>query len=328
MNHNKNKYNILVIINPISGGGKNTELPAMIAERLDSGLYNVEITETQYAGHATELAKKAIENKCYGVIAVGGDGTVNEVAAALTDTELALGIVPRGSGNGLARHIGIPLNAENSIKVINENNVEAYDYCSVNDLPFFCTCGVGFDAVVSEKFAESKHRGPIAYLKNSIAEYFKYKCENYDIIIDDNHLNEKAFVIACCNASQYGNNAYIAPNASMQDGLLDITIIHPFSPPESPIIGLLLFTKHIDIDTNIQCFRAPSIIIERETEGIMHLDGEPKNMDKRLEIKCHPKGLKIFTPMNPHNWQPVLPPIPIADNFKEFVRSIRKELNI
>lgn len=323
-----NRHTILVVINPISGGGKKTDIPARVMDSIDHNIYNVEIVETEYAGHAYKLAKKAIDSNYYAVVAVGGDGTINEVASALADSDVALGIVPRGSGNGLARHIGIPMGADSAINVINENNIESYDYCMVNDRPFFCTCGVGFDAVVSEKFAESKKRGPITYLKNTVAEFFKYQSESYNITINDRTFTEKAFVIACCNASQYGNNAYIAPNASMQDGLIDITMIHPFSPPETPILGLLLFTKHIDIDTNIQCMRASKVIIEREQEGVMHIDGEPINMGKRLEIMCQPRGLKIFTPNNPHQWQPVIPPISIADNFKDFVKGIRNELNI
>lgn len=322
------KYNILAIINPISGGGKKEDLSSHIMDAVGGDIFNVSIAETMYSGHAYELAKQAIDKNHYAVIAVGGDGTINEVASALVNSDVALGIVPKGSGNGLARHIGIPMNTDNALNVINENIIESYDYCTVNDRPFFCTCGVGFDAVVSEKFAESKKRGPITYLKSTVAEFFKYQSESYKIILNDTSFTEKAFVIACCNASQYGNNAYIAPNASMQDGLLDITMIHPFSAPESPFIGLLLFTKHIDIDTNIKSLRTSKVIIEREHEGVMHIDGEPINMGKRLEIECHPKGLKIFTPKNPHQWQPVIPPISIADSFRDFVNGIRHELNI
>lgn len=317
---------ILAVINPISGYGNKWDIHAVLTDNIDSSRFELEIAVTERAGHASELAQKAIANKYYGVLAVGGDGTVNEIAATLINTDVCLGIIPRGSGNGLARHIGIPIDASNAIAVINEDNPRNFDYCTANDRPFFCTCGVGFDAAVSERFAESKKRGPITYLKNTIAEFFKYHCEEYQISANGNTIKEKAFVIACCNASQYGNNAYIAPNASMHDGLIDVTIIHPFTPIDTPILGFLLFTKHIDIDTNIQCLRASEIIIERDAPGIMHIDGEPVNMDKRIEIKCLRDGLKIFTPQNPEQYRGKRPPI--ENNFREFVAAIRHELNI
>ena len=153
-----------------------------------------------------------------------------------------------GSGNGLARHLNIPMNIEKALSIINLRHIEDLDYCTVNDRPFFCTCGVGFDALVSEKFAQAGRRGPITYLQKALSEYLKYRSEVYVIETADKTITEKAFIIACGNASQYGNNAYIAPKASMNDGLIDVTVILPFTPIDTAIMGLLLFTKHLAVD--------------------------------------------------------------------------------
>ena len=270
------------------------------------------------------MAKAAINQGFYGVIAIGGDGTINETASALINSPVALGIVPCGSGNGLARHLTIPIIPEKAIKVINENHVDDLDYCTVNDTPFFCTCGVGFDAAVSEKFAQAKRRGPISYAKNAILEYLNYRSEEYVIKTPKSESTEHAFVIACGNASQYGNNAFIAPKASMQDGLIDVTVIHPFKPIETPIIGIQLFTKQIDKNTNIHCFRTDELTIFRPKASVMHIDGEPIMMEANLNIKCHKAGIKIFTPAN--SSRSIL--TPIENGFYDFVNAVRTELDI
>ncbi len=322
------KLKLMAIINPISGtdGNKNS-MPEMISRIIDNDRFDVDTRFTQYAGHATELAQEAISKDCHGVLAVGGDGTVNEVASALRDTPVALGIVPCGSGNGLARHLSIPLDPEKAIAIINRNHTEALDYCTVNNRPFFCTCGVGFDALVSEKFAQAGHRGPITYLQKALSEYLKYRSEVYSIETADKVITEKAFIIACGNASQYGNNAFIAPQASMKDGLIDVTVILPFTPIDTAMMGLLLFTKHLDQDTNIHSFRTGELTIHRPEAGMMHIDGEPAMMPADLHIVCHKGGIRIFLPDgNSENHKNLLSPI--ENGFWAFVNAIRNELNI
>ena len=282
---------------------------------------------TQRPGHATDLAKQAIKQGYYGVLAIGGDGTINEVAAALRDSDTALGIIPNGSGNGLARHLNIPIDVKRALEEINNDRIEQFDYCMANQHPFFCTCGVGFDAHVSAKFAESKKRGPMSYLKNTLVEYLRYRSEEYSIETADQVLTERAFVIACGNASQYGNNAFITPNASMQDGLIDVTLIQPFTPLDTAVLGILLFTKHIDQDTNIQSFRTPSLTIHRPKAGVMHIDGEPMMMEADIEVKCIHNGIKIFLPKDGgENKKTFI--TPIEEGFWNFVTTVRSELNI
>lgn len=321
------KRKILAVINPISGTSNKEFMPETIARCIDPDKFDVVVRFTQHASHATLLTEEAIKEGFYGVIAVGGDGTINEVAAALRDSSTALGIIPCGSGNGLARHLGIPMNVEKALEIINLDNIEALDYCTANDRPFFCTCGVGFDAHVSQKFAEARKRGPLSYIQKTLVEYLKYRCKTYSIEMNDRVVTEKAFVIACGNASQYGNNAFITPRASMHDGLIDVTVIHPFTPLDTAVLGVLLFTRHIDQDTNINTFRTSELTIHRPKPDVMHIDGEPIMMDADIHIKCHKAGIKIFLPTGDGDEKKSLLK-PIENGFWDFVTTIREELNI
>ena len=322
----ESKEKILVVINPISGTAKKDDLPKIIDDVLDKSVFDIEIQFTEGANHAFNISKEAAEKGYYGVIAIGGDGTINEVASALCNTETALGIIPNGSGNGLARHLGIPFDITEALQVINNRKTDRFDYCTANERPFFCTCGLGFDAQVSAKFAKGGKRGPLGYIKSTISEYLKYRSETYKITMDDHIISERAFLIACGNASQYGNNAYIAPNADMQDGKIDVTVILPITPFDTAILGLLLFSKHIDQDTNIISFRSSSLTIERERSGIMHLDGDPIMMPEKIKIDCHHLGLKVFIPLKSESKPNILSNL--ESGFWDFVNSIRTELNI
>ena len=319
------KKNILAIINPISGTHQKTDIPGIIRETLDASRYDTAIRFTEYAGHATQLAKEAVSSGVDCVLSVGGDGTCNEIARALVHSETALSIIPMGSGNGLARHLNIPMDVSGALNVVNEWNPVSLDYCKANEKFFFCTCGVGFDALVSSRFAEDKHRGGVTYVKKVIAEYLKYKTETYSIVSNDGEIRENAFLIACANASQYGNNAYIAPHASMQDGKIDVTIILPFTPFDVPPMAVQLFTKVLDKNSHIRTFETPSLKIIRETAGVMHLDGEPVEMDKEIEIRFIHQGLKVLTPRK----QPKKKLMePLHTVFGEIVDTIKAELNI
>ncbi len=320
------KKRLIAIINPISGTSKKEYVPETLERLIDKDKFDLTIRFTQRQGHATTLTKEAIEQEYYGVIAVGGDGTINEVASALCDSNTALGIIPCGSGNGLARHLGVPVNISKAIQIINTDNVESLDYCTVNDLPFFCTCGVGFDAHVSEKFAQGHKRGPLSYVQNALLEYLKYRPQKYIIEMGDNIVTEEAFLIACGNASQYGNNAFITPKASMHDGLIDVTVLHPFTPLDTAILGVLLFTKHIDQDLNINTYRTPELTIKRSKPGVMHIDGDPVMMQADLHIKCHKAGIKMLLPVTDSVDKSFLSSL--EEYFWEFVSTVRGELKI
>lgn len=289
------KKRILFIVNPISGTGKKQSFPQCIEENLDLSIFEHAIRTTEYAGHATEIAAAAAAEGFDIVAAVGGDGTVNEVARALVHTQSALAIVPCGSGNGLARHLQIPMDPQKAVQIINKAVIEDLDYGRINGLPFFCTCGVGFDAIVSLKFAESGKRGPLSYMENTLREGLKYKPDTYTIEDDQGTFCHKAFLIACANASQYGNNAYIAPEASMKDGLMDVIVIEPFNTLEAPQIAFQLFNKTLSHNSHVKTFRAKKIRITREGEGAIHCDGDPFTTGKEIEVEMIERDLKVVT---------------------------------
>ncbi len=297
MNQSLVKEKILFLINPISGTKYKGHLPELINKLVDSTFFDVEVIITKYKGEATEIvSQKLTENYGY-FVAVGGDGTVNEIAKALINTTAVMAILPAGSGNGLARHLHIPMEPRKAIEIINKRKYQAIDYGLINNTPFFCTCGVGFDALIGEKFAQCKGRGLSNYVKTTISEYFNYQPETYRITIDNEQpFNHKAFLITFANASQYGNNAYIAPQADIYDGNLDICLLSPFQLYKAPGIGIRLFFRNIDKSRLMNIKRGSKILLERDSDGVVHFDGEPCHMSKKIEISLINKGLNVIVP--------------------------------
>ena len=289
------KKKIVFIMNPISGTSDKKDIPYLIEELLDKEQFDYSIRETEYAGHAYEIAKESKEQGIDIVVAIGGDGTVNEVGRALVHSNTALGIIPTGSGNGLARHLLIPMKIKGAIQVLNDCEITDLDYGIINEHPFFCTCGVGFDAFISEKFAEAGKRGPITYLENILKEGLKYEPETYEIEAENGTIKKKAFLISCANASQYGNNAYIAPQASMSDGMIDVIIMEPFDALEASQISIEMFNKTLDKNNKIKTFKSKEIKIYRKAPGVIHYDGDPIETGKEIVVTLKEKGIKILT---------------------------------
>lgn len=290
------KKKILFIVNPISGTHNKKFILNQLHERIDQNKYEIEIRYTERAGHAIEIAAQAASEGVYCVTAIGGDGTINEIARSLIHTNTALGIIPCGSGNGLARHLRIPMDARKAIDIINQGTVSFIDYGKINDIPFFCTCGVGFDAFVSLKFSAAGRRGILTYLEKTLHETLKYKPETYEVESEDGKSNYKAFLIACGNASQYGNNAYIAPKASLEDGLMNVTILEPFTVLDVPSLAFQLFNKTLDQNSRIKTFKSKKISIHRTTPGVVHFDGDPIMMDREINVEIIEKGLQVIAP--------------------------------
>lgn len=311
---------ITFIINPISGTKSKDLLPELIQQNIDSNSYECQLFITEHAGHAAEIARQCVNDHIDICVAVGGDGTVNEVARSLVHTDTALGIIPCGSGNGLARHLCLPMDIKSALRIINIGKTNYFDYGTINQQPFFCTCGMGFDAYISLKFAESGKRGLTSYVENVLKEALTYQPETYIIEDDTNHRQYKAFLIACANAAQYGNNAYIAPGASMQDGLLDVIIMEPFNVLEAATLGIDLFTKTLKNNTHIKTFKASHIHIKRDKAGAVHFDGDPANMGDDIDIKINRLGLKAI--INPVHIQDKAEPNKVLDSISKSICKI------
>jgi YegS/Rv2252/BmrU family lipid kinase len=282
---------ILFVVNPISGvKGKKAALELLKTKLHPSIEYDV--AETLRADHATELTREAIGNDYDAVIAVGGDGTVNEVGKALVNSNVALGVLPFGSGNGFARHRKIPIVIKDAIELINRFSTKRIDTATLNGEAFLTTAGLGFDAHVGWKFSERTSRGFLTYSQVAIQEFIGYKVEDYHLIIDGKELKTKAFVVSIANGGQYGNNAWISPEASMEDGKLNVCIIKPFPAHYTPDIVLKLFRKNLTASNYYQTIEAEKI--EIVNAGKFHLDGEPRLTQGDLTIQVVPKSLKVI----------------------------------
>lgn len=286
--------NIAFIINPISGGVNKRKLPKQIEKELDHSRWLENIVFTEYAGHATELARQFATMGFDAVVAVGGDGTVNEVVCGVRDTKTALGVIPTGSGNGFARHIGMSLRISRAIEQINHGEAIKADYGLVNGHPFVCTCGIGFDALIADRFANAGARGMKTYMQSILRDLFSYQPETYIIKGDDVELNPQAFLVTFANANQWGNDAFIAPKASIQDGKMDIAVLSKFPLIAAPSLAFNLFTKRIDTDKFMNTIQTKQVTVIREKEGPMHVDGEPIQMPRELTIQIVEDGLRVL----------------------------------
>lgn len=275
----------LYIINPISGKGKKQRIAALLQEK------GCKVVFTEYAGHAELLARNATEDI---VVAVGGDGTVNEVARGIVGSEKILGIIPCGSGDGLARHLGLSHNVEKAIKTIELGEWKTMDAAEVNGRLFFSVCGVGFDAVVSERFAQSGKRGLSNYVKQGLKSWKTYSPEHYEVEIDGEKFQTDALFITVGNSDQWGNNAKITPLADCCDGILDVTIVEKFGVLELPLLALRLMTGTLHRSCKVHCYKGKEVRITRQSEGAAHADGDWFIDSEVLDIKILPSALKVI----------------------------------
>ncbi len=253
---------------------------------------------------ATEKVNEGIRT----IIAVGGDGTVNEVASALVNTNCRLGIIPAGSGNGLARHLGIPLQVPEALQLIMKHRVQKIDAGSVNGKYFFCTCGTGFDASVGKKFSQDSRRGMLSYVRATIHQYINYSPKSYILKTSHKKVRLKAFLVTFANSGQYGNNAYIAPNAVIDDGMLDLCILRPFPRTSTISIGLRLFFKNIDQSPYLEVMRIKKASLKRKGRKkiTIHLDGEPMTLSGKLKVKVIEHALEVIVPLTKKSWRKLL----------------------
>ncbi len=286
------KVPIIFIINPIAGNACVKDITTSITKNLNNN-WQATFLITEYSGQAREIVRTNLTRGIRYFVAVGGDGTVNEVASELVDQRASLGIIPCGSGNGLSRSLGIPLSVAEAVGCINRKYSRKIDVGLVNDRYFFCTCGVGFDAKIGKKFAQKSRRGFLTYLKTSLREYRRYNPQKYKIITDNKKIKRNAFLITVANAGQYGNNAYIAPQASIYDGLLDLCILKPFPVHKSFLLGLRLFLRKIDRSKYYETIRCMNVEIFKK-QASFHVDGEPLKQKGSLKIQVKHKALRVL----------------------------------
>ncbi len=290
------KYKIGFIINPISGTHNKGDIPSLIQEHLNTEIFcTPDLFFTEHKGHASEFAQKMVDENYDFVVAVGGDGTVNETAKTLLHTNTTLGIIPCGSGNGLARHLGIPMRTVHAIEMLNTVETTIIDYGIVNGKVFFCTCGAGFDADVSWDFERANKRGLNSYIELALKNYLNFKPRHYILHNDQIHIEQDAFLVTFANAAQYGNNIFIAPQASTHDGMMDIAIFSEFPITALPDITLKLLTKQLHKSVYLNYLRTPQITLESSEKTLQfHVDGEAVEMNTPIEISMVHAGLRVL----------------------------------
>ncbi|SFA49794.1 lipid kinase, YegS/Rv2252/BmrU family [Pedobacter suwonensis] len=290
------KINILFIINPISGGRGKRRIPDFIDKYLNKEKFSPNFVFSEYVGHASELADEAATKNFDVIVAAGGDGTINEVATKVLKHQKILGILPLGSGNGLARFLNISKNLRYALSIINDFKIDKIDTAEFNKKCFFNLAGMGFDAHLSAVFSKDKKRGLSGYVKLGFKEVFNYKPQLYQLDIDGKTYSRKAFAISIANSSQYGNDVYIAPNASVKDGLLDVCIIKPFPIIKLPLLGYVMLNGKAETSDMIEIIKGKNIKIIREMSGAVHVDGEPLQMGAEIEAVVNPLSLKVIVP--------------------------------
>ena len=272
------------------------KIPGLIDVHLDKAKFNANYSFTEYIGHAAEIAEEAANKNFDVIVAVGGDGTINEIGTKVMQQDKVLGIIPFGSGNGLARYLGIPMQAVKAIKVINAMHITRIDTATFNEKSYFNMAGMGFDAHISSIFAGNKKRGLSGYVKLGLQEMLNYKPKTYRIEVDGQLYSRQAFVISIANSSQYGNNAYISPEASVTDGLLDVCIVKSFPLYKIPVLAMDMFRGNTHHSNLVEIIQGKKIRISRPEDAAIHIDGEPFFMGKDIDISVVPLSLNIITP--------------------------------
>jgi YegS/Rv2252/BmrU family lipid kinase len=284
----------LFLVNARSGANRRRDLSALIHEVWE---FEHEILACGSIDELDDVIGSAAGNGVRVIYAVGGDGTVHEIAKRMVNRDLALAILPTGSGNGLARHLSLPIEPRASLRACCPLRIETIDTATVNGSAFVSTMGVGFDAWVADAFANEGTRGWRTYMRVGMRGFRRYAPEEYVLTIDGETVRKRAIVIAIANASQYGNNARIAPLASLQDGILDVTIIEHASIFRMPILAARLFAGNLHRGHGVSTFRGRNITISRAASGPAHLDGEPLSMPESLSIAIVPRSLRVVVPL-------------------------------
>ncbi|MEM1121957.1 MAG: diacylglycerol kinase family protein [Bacteroidota bacterium] len=287
---------ILFIINPFSGLTRKKNVPKIIEQNIDHRRFKVEIAYTQFAGHAIDLAKQGVARQFDVVVAVGGDGSVNEVASALIGTNVKLGILPGGSGNGFAMHLGLGRRIKKSVHILNTAKTITIDSGLLNGRPFVNLGGTGFDALVAYRAKQSTLRGLWAYTKFAVLEAWQYPIEKYQIIVDNQAVEMEALVIEVANAQMFGYNFVIAPQAQLDDGLLDVLIVKK-APKWRYLLSLWrFFNDSFHKSSLVKVYKGKNVKIIGEKPMPVHIDGEGYYLEEDLHFTMRPMSLQVLVP--------------------------------
>lgn len=290
------KRHIVFIVNPKSGIERQKEISHAVDVHLDAKQYTHEIQFTEYAKHGILLAREAAANGAYAVVAVGGDGSVNDVVHGLAGTNTVLGIIPKGSGNGMARTMGIPLTTEEAVKVITKGNTVAMDVGYANDRIFISNAGVAFDALISKKFAKSEKRGLAVYSWLVTKHMWLYKTWNFHIEVDGKVMSERAFMVNVANGTQFGYNFRIAPMASYTDGQLDVIIVRRFPKILGGLIALRAMTGTIHHSPYVRHLTGKEITISHPSLRLMQTDGDAHECPNSITFRVKPGAQRVIVP--------------------------------
>jgi YegS/Rv2252/BmrU family lipid kinase len=279
------------ILNPNAGKRKAVSLLDQISS---ASLLHHKVTVSTSLEYFEEIKSEILADNYTDVIACGGDGTVNKVAAFAHANKLRFGILPLGSGNGLARTMGISMNLVRAIEQIEQGQSKKIDVGLLNGKTFFCAAGIGFDAHIAALFEKTHSRGLGGYIRLISREFFSYKKEKYSLLIDGKEINKEAFVVACCNSGQYGNDFYIAPTASITDGKITVSMITSFYWLQVPYILLRVIMRSADKLSSVETYHGQNIKIRREKKGFVHIDGEPYETGEEINLAIDPLSLEII----------------------------------
>lgn len=289
------KKRMLLIVNPISGVGRQKKIERLLKDNLNQDLYDYEVRYTERIHHGTDLARQGADEGFDVVVAVGGDGSINDVIKGIHGTDTTLGIIPCGSGNGLARCMKIPLIPALAIRVLNQYNEGLIDTITLNDKYYIASiAGVGFDAYIARLMQAAKLRGFSAYLNLILREYPSYKEQDYNLVIDGKEIRRKAWFTTFANSNQFGYNAAIAPQAKLDDGLIDVSIVDKIPIEHVPITGPLVYANHFELSQHVEMFKAHEIWVTGNVDKWVNIDGEGENVGEELHFVNYKQSLKIL----------------------------------
>lgn len=290
------KKKIRFIVNPRSGANRKRNLPGLIQKYVDYSQFEVEICLTEYAGHAVELAREAAENGVFIVVACGGDGSVNEISSPLIGTKTVLGVVPSGSGNGFASHLGIGRNLVRAIQSLNNGTVITVDTCRLNDRAFVNLAGIGFDGVVSKRLHDSRVRGLWAYIRYTLEEVWAFKMQQLDIQVDGREIMRKCLLVEVANAPIYGYGFSIVPHANFKDGQMEVLVLNAASKWRYLFESWRFLNRSFHKSRFAECFTCKEIVVKSRTKTCYHIDGEGFDLNGEARFSILPNSLRVMVP--------------------------------